>query len=410
MQAMRILALGAAVLCAAAPALAQSSPSQSAAVPSAAAPMVRIGLTGPFTGGSAPLGVSIRDGVRLAADAINAKGGIDGRRIELVERDDESKPERGIQIAQELTSKEGVIGVVGIANTPVALAASRLYQEARTPILIPVATGSGVSRQFLPPAFAENYVFRIGAFDTIQSAMMAQEMVKVRGISRVAILADATNYGQLGKDDLVAALAKLGVTPVLVEKFNVRDVDMTPQLLKARAAGAQGVFGYALGPDLAQIANSMAKIGWKVPYITSWNASMSNYIDNAGANGEGVYMPQTFIQDAGVSPRWAEFIAAYQKAFGVDRLPNPSSAAQSYDALLLLAAAVAQAGPGADGPQVKAALEDLRAPVRGVIATYDRPFSADDHEATEPAHVVFGTVKGGRVVFASDADKAKVDK
>lgn len=396
MKTMRILALGAAVLCAVAPARAEDT--------------IRIGLTGPFTGGSAPLGVSIRDGVKLAAETINAQGGIDGRRIELVERDDESKPERGIQIAQELTSSQGVVGVVGIANTPVALAAARLYQEARTPIIIPVATGSGVSRQFVPPAHAENYIFRIGAFDTIQSAMMAQEMVTGRKITKVAILADSTNYGQLGKDDLVAALARLGVTPVLVEKFNVRDVDMTPQLLKARAAGAQGVFGYALGPDLAQIANSMAKIGWKVPYITSWNASMSNYIDNAGANGEGVYMPQTFIQDGGVSPRWAQFIADYQKATGVERLPNPSSAAQSYDALLLLAAAVAQAGPKATGAQVKAALEDLKSPVPGVIATYDRPFSAADHEATALEHVVFGTVKAGRVVFASEADKAKVGK
>ncbi|PXW64445.1 ABC transporter substrate-binding protein [Chelatococcus asaccharovorans] len=401
MKAMRILALGVAVVCAATPALPPAARAQET---------VRIGLTGPFTGGSAPLGVSIRDGVRLAADAINARGGLGGRKLELIERDDESKPERGIQIAQELTTKEGVIGVVGIANTPVALAASRLYQEAKTPIIIPVATGSQVSQQFTPPAYAENYIFRIGAFDTIQSAMMAEEMVQRRKITKLAILADSTNYGQLGKDDLVAALAKLGVTPVLVEKFNVRDVDMTPQLLKARAAGAQGVFGYALGPDLAQIANSMAKIGWKVPYITSWNASMSNYIDNAGVNGEGVYMPQTFIQDAGVSPRWAAFITAYQKAFGVERLPNPSSAAQSYDAMLLLAAAVAQAGPNPNGAQVKAALEDLKAPVEGVIATYERPFSAEDHEATVPEHVVFGTVKAGRVVFADEVDRARVGK
>lgn len=369
---------------------------------------VKIGLTGPFTGGSAPLGVSIRDGVKLAVSELNAKGGVGGRKIELVERDDESKPERGIQIAQELINNEKIVGAVGIANTPVALAASRFYQEAKVPIIIPVATGSRVSRQFMPPGHSENYIFRIGAFDTIQSAMMAEEMVTRRGIKAVAVLADSTNYGQLGKDDLVAALEKLGVKPVSVEKFNVRDVDMTPQLLKARAAGAQGVFGYALGPDLAQVANSMAKIGWKAPYVTSWNSSMSNYIDNAGANGEGVYMPQTFIQDAGVSRRWAEFITAYQKAYGATRLPSPSSAAQSYDAMLLLAAAIEQAGAEPNGATVKAALESLKTPVTGVIAAYDKPFSAVDHEATEPAHVVFGAIKSGRVVFANDADKTKV--
>jgi branched-chain amino acid transport system substrate-binding protein len=67
--------------------------------------------------------------------------------------------------------------------------------------------------------------------------MMAEEVVKRRGITKVAILADSTNYGQLGKDDLVAALEKLGVKPVAIEKFNVRDPDMTPQLLPGFAGG-----------------------------------------------------------------------------------------------------------------------------------------------------------------------------
>lgn len=371
---------------------------------------VKIGLTGPLTGGSAPLGTSIRDGVKLAVSEINAKGGIGGRKIELIERDDESKPERGIQIAQELINNDKIVAAVGIANTPVALAASRFYQEAKTPIIIPVATGSLVSRQFLPPEHKENFIFRIGAFDTIQSAMMAEEMVTTRRIAKVAVLADSTNYGQLGKDDLVAALDKIGVKPVSIEKFNVRDVDMTPQLLKARAAGAQGVFGYALGPDLAQIANSMAKIGWKVPYVTSWNSSMSNYIDNAGSNGEGVFMPLTFIQDGGAGPRWRDFIRAYQKAYALERIPSPSSAAQSYDAMLILAAAIDQAGPDASGEKIKLALESLAKPIEGVIAIYDKPFSAEDHEATEPAHVVFGEVKSGQVVFAKESDKGKVGR
>ncbi len=372
--------------------------------PAVAQETIKVGLTGPFTGGSAPLGVSIRDGVKLAVLQINQKGGIGGKKIELVERDDESKPERGVQLAQELINSERVAAVVGIANTPVVLAASRFYQENRVPIIIPVATGSVITKQFPAPS----YIFRIGAFDTIQSAMMADEVVKRRGITKVAILADSTNYGQLGAADLIAVLQGLGVKPVLVDKFNVRDPDMTPQLLKARAAGAEAVYGYALGPDLAQIANSMAKINWKVPYVTSWNSSMSNYIDNAGANGEGVRMPQTFIQDAGVSARWATFINEYQKTYGVDRLPSPSSAAQSYDAMLLLAAAIEQAGAGANGDQIRVALESLAKPVQGVIAAYTKPFSAEDHEATKAEHVVFGEVRAGRIIFADDTDKKKV--
>lgn len=367
-------------------------------------PTIRIGLTGPFTGGSAPLGISIRDGVKLAVAEINAKGGIGGRKIELIERDDESKPERGVQLAQEFINNEKVLALVGIANTTVALAASRFYQEAQTPIIIPVATGSVVSKQFPAP----NYIFRTGAPDTIQSAMMAGEVITRRGINKIAILADSTNYGELGKDDLVSALAQLNVTPVLIDKFNVRDPDMTPQLLRARAAGAEAVFGYGVGPDLAQIANSMARIGWKVPYVTSWNSSMSNYIDNAGASGEGVRMPQTFIQDESVNDRWASFIKSYQDTYGVDRIPSPSSAAQSYDAVMILKAAIEQAGVDATGLQVREALESLANPIAGVIATYDKPFTADDHEATKLEHVFFGEVQKGRVIFADEADKARV--
>ena len=78
-----------------------------------AAEPIKIGVSGPFTGGSAPMGVSMRDGVKLAAAEINAKGGVLGRQIQLVERDDEAKNERGVQIAQELINKEKVVATVG---------------------------------------------------------------------------------------------------------------------------------------------------------------------------------------------------------------------------------------------------------------------------------------------------------
>ena len=88
---------------------------------------IRIGLIVPLSGGSSPLGVSVRDGVRLAVTEINAKGGVLSRQIQLVERDDESKNERGVQIAQEFINKEKVAAVIGFVNTGPALAAQRFY-------------------------------------------------------------------------------------------------------------------------------------------------------------------------------------------------------------------------------------------------------------------------------------------
>ncbi len=369
-----------------------------------AADPIKIGLSGPFTGGSSSMGVSMRDGVKLAVDEINKAGGVMGRKIALVERDDEAKNELGVQIAQELVNKENVVASVGFINTGVALAAQRFFQEAEIPVFNNVATGSVIAKQFMPPEHKANYIFRNAANDTIQSAMIANEAVKRQGFKKPAILADSTNYGQLGKTDLTTALAKSGVTPVATEKFNIGDTDMTSQLLKAKEAGADVILTYAIGPELAQIANGMAKLGWKVPMIGSWTLSMASFIDTAGPNGDGAMMPQTFIQML-TTPKRKAFIEAYQKAYNVDRIPSPVSAAQGYDSIYLLAAAIKQAG-STEGRKIREALENLNEKVEGVVTTYDKPSSATDHEAITDNIPVFGLVKGGRVVPAHPEDIA----
>jgi branched-chain amino acid transport system substrate-binding protein len=371
-------------------------------VPVLAADSIKIGLSGPFTGGSSSMGVSMRDGVKLAVSEINAAGGVMGRKLEVVERDDEAKNELGVQIAQELINKENVVATVGFINTGVALAAQRFYQEAEIPVFNNVATGSVVTKQFATADFKANYIFRNAANDTIQSAMIAEEAIKRQGFKKPAILADATNYGQLGKTDLTNALAKMSITPVATEKFNIGDTDMTAQLLRAKEAGADVILTYAIGPELAQIANGMAKLGWKVPMIGSWTLSMASFIDTAGPNGDGAMMPQTFIQQA-TTPKRKSFIEAYQKAYSIDRIPSPVSAAQGYDSIYLLAAAITQA-KSTEGRAIREALENLGTKVEGVVTTYDHPFTAADHEAISDNIPVFGLVKGGRVGPAHPED------
>lgn len=378
------------------------------AVGAHAADPIKIGVSGPFTGGSSSMGVSMRDGVRLAADEINKAGGVLGRQILLVERDDEAKNERGVQIAQELINKEKVAAAVGYINTGVALASQRFYQDAKIPVMNNVATGSVITLQFKDQP--DNYIFRNSAHDSIQAPMIVEEAITKRGFKKVAILADSTNYGQLGRADLEAALKLKGITPVAVEKFNIKDVDMTAQLLKAKEAGAEAVLTYGIGPELAQIANGMTKLGWKVPMIGSWTLSMANYIDNAGPGGEGARMPQTFIQEP-TTPKRQAFIINYLKTFNPknSRIDSPVSAAQGYDSIYLLAAAIKQAG-STEGPKIKAALEDLKSPVEGVVTTYNKPFSKTDHEAITANIPVMGEVKGQRVVYAYQDDFKKASE
>ena len=369
---------------------------------------IKVGVAGPFTGGSSSMGVSMRDGVRLATKEINAAGGINGNKIVLVERDDEAKNERGVQIAQELINNEKVVATLGYVNTGVALASQRFYQDAKIPVFNNVATGTLITHQF--PNAAENYVFRNAAADNIQAPMIAKEAVEKRGLKKVAILADSTNYGQLGREDLEKALKGYGVTPVATEKFNIGDVDMTSQLLKAKNAGADVILTYAIGPELAQIANGMAKLGWKKPIIGSWTLSMASFIDTAGKNGDGATMPETFIQNPPTTPKRKAFVDAYLKDFKPKNgiIASPVSAAQGYDSVYLLAAAIKQAN-STEGPKILAALQDLKTPVDGVVISYNKPFSATDHEAIKAKDVVMGVVESGRVQFlnAEDANAKK---
>ena len=363
-----------------------------------AAEPIRIAVTGPYTSGSSPMGLSMLAGVRMAANEVNQGGGLFGRQIELIERDDKSDPETGKQIIQELIEKDKVVAALGFANTGVALAAQRLYQNAKIPVINNVATGAKITGQFQPPEFPENYVFRNSASDSIQSQMIVREAVEKRNFKKVAIFHDTTAYGEQGREQLLEQLDKRNIKPVAIESFKLGTTNLSDALKRAKEAGAEAILTYAIGPELAIIANGRAKLGWNPPMIGSWPLSLPNFIDAAGKNGEGARMPQTFIEEANNSRR-TSFILAYHHANKTKQIPSAVSAAQGYDSFLLLIGAMIQA-KSVEGQKVRQALENLEKPVYGVITTYDRPFSASDHEALTQNMLVMGEIKQGRIGYA----------
>jgi len=388
-----------------------------------AADAIKIAVTGPFSGGSAPMGTSMRDGAKLAIAEINAAGGIDvgGKKmkIEAIERDDEGKNERGALIAQELASTDDLSGVIGTVNTGIALSGDKhLVEKGITKIITPAAGSASMTQwadKIDKPGVKDLSIFRFAAHDGIQSGMVVEYAINQK-FTKVAILHDSTNYGDSGRKDLLDQIQKQGnkLNVVATEKFNIGDKDMTAQLLSAQAAGAQAILIWGIGPELAAVANGMAKIGLKVPLVGGWTLSMSNFIDNAGKNGDGALMPQTFIEEA-ITPKAKSFIEGYHKTYNVTRIPSPVSAAQGYDAVYIFAAAVKQA-KSTDTTKIKAALEDLNEPVKGVIATWKHPFSKWDpanvetHEAFRRDQTVMGMVSDGRVVFADKADSKRLAK
>ena len=389
------------------------------AVPAMAADAIKIAITGPFSGGSAPMGTSMRDGAKLAIAEINATGGISvsgkKKKIEIIERDDEGKNERGALIGQELASMDDLSGVIGTVNTGVALAGDKHLQEKGITKIITPAAGSASMTQWSKAGVKDLSIFRFAADDSIQSAMVVEEAINEK-FTKVAIINDSTNYGVSGHDDLVNQIKKQGnkLEVVATEKFNIGDKDMTSQLLSAKSKGAQAILIWGIGPELAAVSNGMAKLEMKMPLIGGWTLSMSNYIDNSGKNGNGTLMPQTFIEEA-ITPKAKNFIEGYHKAYNVTRIPSPVSAAQGYDAVYIFAAAINQAQSD-DTHKIKEALEDLHDPVKGVIETWKHPFSKWDpaneqtHEAFRRDNAVMGKVLDGHVVFANESDRQRLIK
>ena len=364
---------------------------------------IRIGLSGPFSGGSSPMGESMRNGIRLAVQEINDIGGINGRTIELIERDDQANNELGAKIATELTRMK-VAASIGIVNTGVGLASIDVYQQARIPLMIAVSTGPVLTRRYAPPSSAVNFIFRVSPTLDLEARMLAADLKK-RGISKVALLADDTPYGDSGANAFADASRQAAVELVTTQRFKIGETDMTRQLKSARAAGAQAVVGWGIGPELAQVARGMMNMTWRVPFMGSWTLSMRSFIDAAGSAGEGALLPQTFIQDAGSAAK-NSFLLAYRRHFNTDLIPSPMSAAQGYDGMHLLALALRQAKT-LDGDAIRKALEHLDSRYQGVVTSYEKPFSPPDHEAISANMMVIARVNAGRVDYAYREDQQR---
>ena len=362
---------------------------------------IKILYQGPITGGSTSMGAAGRDGAVMAVDEINRSGGVLGRQIELIIRDDKANNAEGIKIAKEAL-QIGVAGVVGIANTGVAMANNRYFQDGYIPTIISMATGSLVTRQFADQP--NNYIFRNVAHDAIQAPLIVREATQRLGVKKPAIIADTTGYGQAGRADYESSMALAGINPAFIGSMKVGDTDVTEQLEKARAAGADAVLAFCIGPEVGAIANTMKKMNWNVPLLAPWTMSMASFIEAAGNNGNGGRMPQTFVVDSELPKRKA-FVEAYMKKFNPPsgRISSPSSAAQTYDAMFLMAAAIKQAG-STEGPKVRAALENLNTTVEGVVQAYSRPWTRRDREAFTSNQVVFGEWKNGKVSYANPSD------
>ncbi|HYC47392.1 MAG TPA: ABC transporter substrate-binding protein [Burkholderiales bacterium] len=367
-----------------------------------AADPIRIGVCGPYVGGSAAMGTSMRNGALIAIDGINGSGGVLGRPLEALVSDDRADVDVANAVAQELVGA-GVVASVGFINTDPALSATRHYQAAGIPVIVSCTAGIGIAQQFEGPQYPRNYVFRVSMDDGVIAACIADHVFHRLRLKRPAIFAATAYYGESSRQDLSRRFGELGIPCVAQEAFKLGDRDMRPQLARAAAADADIIVTFGVGPEVAAIVAGMAEIGLRVPVIGSWPIGTSTFIDLAGAQAEGAMAPQTFIEES-TTPRRAAFIRSYHERYGVQRIPSAIAAAQTFDAVYLLKSAIEQAQSVA-GEALCDALENLERRLDGVVMRYQKPFARGDHEAITTNVPVIGVVRDRRMTFWSEEDR-----
>lgn len=362
-----------------------TTPLQAQTLPKPVMP-VRIGLIFPLTGGSADMGNSARVGAQAAVNEINKVGGYLGRPLELVIRDDEANPDLGLKHAQELVLTEKVTGTIGFCNTGVAMKALDVFQSNQHVLIVPCATGTAITAKY---PTASNYMFRVAARDQLQTQFLVDEIVK-RGLTKVALLVDGSGYGDAGLKDLEAALDRAKLKPHLVVRFKVGVKSLDSEMTQLKQSGADSLIGWTVGPEQGVIAASRVAVKWKVPHFGPWGLSHASAFTGSGGKVEGALMVQTIVPNIYLE-RNSAFLRAYASLSKEQPIGSMMSAAQTYDAVHLLLLAMFDSKGNLSGPVLKLALENQNRPYRGVLTTYDKPFSSSDHEAISANMLWLGT-------------------
>lgn len=375
------------------------------AVPALAAEPVKIGLITAMTGQSARAGEALTRGMTIAIDEINARGGVlNGRKLELVRRDDESNPAKGVLAARELIYKEKVAVLFGGLDTPVSMAIVPIANQEKVPFMGPWAAGTPITRNGANP----NFVFRVSAVDELVDKAMLQYAQKTFGAGKPGLILVNNPWGESNEKGIVAALTAKGMKPAGIEKFEANDVDVVPQLGRLKAGGADVLLMVGnVGPS-AQVVKSLDRMGWKVPVVSHWGPAGGRFTELAGPNARNVHFVQTYSFFGAPSPVGTRVVnalkAKYSDIKGPDDITPAVGVANAYDATHLAALAIQRAG-STRGDAVRQGFYAIDR-YEGLIKTYVKPFSPQVHDALTENDYVWAQFIDNRIVPVADKQVA----
>jgi branched-chain amino acid transport system substrate-binding protein len=310
---------------------------------------LKIGIIAPTTGGTALIGQHSVEGAKMAAEEINAGGGLGGRPIEILAEDEAGQPAVGVAAMNKLVYSDKVNVILGPDTSSVTLAAMNIPQRESLP-QITSSLNPTITQQNDP------WIFRMRPTDLIAADLMARFGVEELKLKKIGVMNSRGDYGQGGADAFVAALKRgYNMAPIRSETVNIGDKDFTPQLLNIKNSGADGLLWWGIIAETAIVLKQRHDIGFTGPIFGANALVNSTVLDLAGQNADGA-IAATNYANTNPDPKTVEFEKKFRAKF--NKVPN-DHAPLYYDAMYLLREAV-KLGGGTSGEQIAKGLHLIR--------------------------------------------------
>jgi branched-chain amino acid transport system substrate-binding protein len=295
--------------------------------------ILRIGVVGPESGGSAQLGQGQRKAVELAVNEINKNKLAGEWKLEAVFQDDEGNPTKSSSATNKLIQESKVNVIIASINSSSTLADMVVTERAGIPQITPGSTGASITEQ------GNEWIFRTAANDSFQADALVKYAKEDLGITKVATFTASDDYGQSGAKLLKNAIEKYGLELAANPTYNNGDKDFKPQLITIRDNGAQAIFMWGLYTEAALISNQSQQLGLDVQLFGASGMAAQKLIELGGDAAQGLILTQTFLPDADI-PTVKEFVQKYKEKYNEDPIPH---GAQAYDTVYIIANAVLKA-------------------------------------------------------------------